>query len=436
MRPELERGAFYRAMWRWHFYAGLIVLPILALMAVTGALYLYKAEIERIVYRDRIVTEGVGPTLPPSRLIAAVEARDGRPVSQISRPAAPDESWRLTVRNGEGPAIVWFVDPRDGRLLGSMEGGGLMQTIKTLHSLALAGPAGNRLVEVVAGWAVLLCITGLYLRWPRAGNRALALRGRVGGRLFWRDLHGSLGFLAAAVILFLAVTGMPWTEVWGGGLRQVVSANNLGRPKLPALPWVAPVREALPWSLRDGGAPAGGPGDIGPDEAMRVAAGRGVTGGASLILPSSPGAPYLVVTNVVRAQDARAITIDAGSGAVVQDIDWRHFGGGAKAVEWGIATHQGQQYGEANRLLMLVGCIILLLLCATGPILWWKRRRDGRLSPPPAPPPGAARTIAGLMIVLGALFPLTGLSMAAALAGEWLVRRARGYPASAATSSQ
>ena len=30
----MDHTGFYRAMWRWHFYAGLIVLPVLALMAV------------------------------------------------------------------------------------------------------------------------------------------------------------------------------------------------------------------------------------------------------------------------------------------------------------------------------------------------------------------------------------------------------------------
>ena len=32
----------YRAVWRWHFYAGLLVLPFLMLMALTGALYLFQ----------------------------------------------------------------------------------------------------------------------------------------------------------------------------------------------------------------------------------------------------------------------------------------------------------------------------------------------------------------------------------------------------------
>ncbi|NYI23194.1 PepSY-associated TM helix domain-containing protein [Sphingobium indicum] len=412
----MKSGSFYRAMWRWHFYAGLIVLPVLALMAVTGALYLYKPEIERAVYHDRIVVRPGGVLLPPSRLVAAVEKASGGAVSQMQRPAAADESWRLTVGG-----TVWFVDPHDGRILGRLVDGGVMRTVKELHSLALTGPVGNRLVEVVAGWAILLCVTGLYLRWPRAGNRALALRGRPGGRLFWRDLHGTVGFLAAGAILFLAVTGMPWTSVWGGGLRGLIAERGLGRPSAAVIPWSAPVKEALPWALRERGAVPGGSGGVGVDEIVRIAEVRGLKGGVMIGFPASAGMPWLVSAQAVKAQDAHVLTIDAGSGAVAQDVDWRMFGGGARAVEWGVATHQGLEYGEANRLLMLAGCLCLLLLCLTAPLLWWKRRSGE----PPAAGLREKRVVAGSMLGLGLLFPLTGLSMAAALAGEWVWGRLR-----------
>jgi uncharacterized iron-regulated membrane protein len=191
------------------------------------------------------------------------------------------------------------------------------------------------------------------------------------------------------------------------------------------VPVSTPAKEALPWSLREGGVPLGRAGDIGVDEAMRIAAARGVAGGYTLIRPASAGMPYLIATTVVRAQDARAITIDAGSGAVTQDIDWRMFGPGARAVEWGIATHQGQEYGEVNRLLMLAGCLCLLLLCVTAPVLWWKRRLGGRLTEPPAASVGPKRTVTAMMIALGVLFPLTGLSMIAALIGEWILGKVR-----------
>jgi len=43
-------GEVYRAFWRWHFYAGLLVLPILMLMALTGGLYLFKDELTAVLY--------------------------------------------------------------------------------------------------------------------------------------------------------------------------------------------------------------------------------------------------------------------------------------------------------------------------------------------------------------------------------------------------
>lgn len=52
--PPALSGA-YRAVWRWHFYAGLLVLPFLMLMALTGGLYLFKAEIDDAVYRLSLI---------------------------------------------------------------------------------------------------------------------------------------------------------------------------------------------------------------------------------------------------------------------------------------------------------------------------------------------------------------------------------------------
>ena len=43
--------ALYRAVWRWHFLAGLLSLPFLLNLAVTGALYLFTPEINHILYR-------------------------------------------------------------------------------------------------------------------------------------------------------------------------------------------------------------------------------------------------------------------------------------------------------------------------------------------------------------------------------------------------
>ena len=40
----------YRVIWRWHFYAGMIIAPALIVVAATGALYIFKDELEAVLY--------------------------------------------------------------------------------------------------------------------------------------------------------------------------------------------------------------------------------------------------------------------------------------------------------------------------------------------------------------------------------------------------
>jgi uncharacterized iron-regulated membrane protein len=426
------RESLYRAVWRWHFYAGLIILPMLMWLAATGALYLYKAELERVVYGAWTQRQFTGPPTALAPMLDRVTAQMPGRVTRIERPADPDASWRMTLVRPDGERRTLFVDPAFGQVLGSTAEGGVMETVKRLHSLAITGPVGNAVIEIAAGWVILLCLSGFYLWWPRAGQRALALRGRVGQRLFWRDFHASIGALVGAVILFLAVTGMPWSGYWGGWLRGAVAAVGGGRPPAPEAArgehadHGAP-DPALPWSMQHRGHPTGhGGADIGPDRAIAIASARGIGSAWSLTPPAEPAAPYLVAAAATRADDARVLYLDAADGRVLLDAPYVQFGQGAQAIEWGIAVHQGQQYGEANRLAMLAGCIGAWLLGLSAPILWWKRRRAGRLTPPPrADNRRASRGVAAIMLTVGALFPLTGATMLAALTGEWLWRAIR-----------
>lgn len=423
-------GNLYRAVWRWHFFAGLIVLPVLTWMALTGGTYLYHREIERIVYADWIELPAPTPGNPSAQaVVAAVERSTGGKVSQVAIPAAADESWRLSLDMPEGPRTA-FVRPSDGVVLGSVAGGGIAETIKHLHSLTVAGPAGNIVVEIVAGWAVTLVLTGFYLWWPRAGQRALSLAGRTTERRFWRNFHASVGSLVGLVLLFLAVTGMPWSYFWGARFHAFVAEQGIGRPKPDG---VAEHKHdaALPWSLR-GQAPMArhGEHDVGSDAALAIARSRGLSAPLTLGLPSKPGAPYLVAAAVGRQQDAHVVYVDPPTGEVLLDAGGRDFGIGARVFEWGIYTHQGQQYGEANRLIMLATCLGVLLLAGSAPVMWGKRRRGGRLvAPPLADPPGSARGFATIMLAVGALFPLTGATMVVAMTLAWLLRGSRGAPA-------
>ncbi|WP_420963886.1 PepSY domain-containing protein, partial [Brucella sp. IR073] len=67
----------YRAVWRWHFYAGLLVLPFMITLAVTGALYLFRDEIDAIVHSDlkRVAVQENIIRAAPSAMVAAALAK-------------------------------------------------------------------------------------------------------------------------------------------------------------------------------------------------------------------------------------------------------------------------------------------------------------------------------------------------------------------------
>ena len=50
-RPE-NPSAAYRTVWRWHFYAGLFCLPFIIVLSLTGAIYLFKPQID--AWLDRL----------------------------------------------------------------------------------------------------------------------------------------------------------------------------------------------------------------------------------------------------------------------------------------------------------------------------------------------------------------------------------------------
>lgn len=414
----------YRAVWRWHFYAGLFVLPVLMLMALTGGLYLFKAEIESAAYGRMAQVAPRGEWTSPDRWAASAQASVGGQAASVLVPEQPDRAVQVKVRTPDGERTV-FVDPHDARVLGSVDGDGVMGTVKALHSLALLGRPFNILVEIVAGWAIILVATGLFLWWPRKRDVAVVVprAGDPKRRPFWRDLHAVTGLYAGAVIVFLAVTGMPWSAVWGDRVLNVMRESGLGRPPAPsAETWSHAGPHDDPagtgWTMEHAVLHAPGHGEARLSTVIATVEAARLPRPYTVTIPASPDLAWTAARATERAGEARSLYVDGRSGAVKADIRWAQFGVGAKAFEWGIAVHQGQQYGWTNRIVMLLGCIAIWVLAISGLVMWWKRRPGrGGLGAPPAPPgPRARAAVLGIVLPLAILYPLTGLSLLAALA--------------------
>ncbi|WP_269514348.1 PepSY-associated TM helix domain-containing protein [Brevundimonas subvibrioides] len=421
----------YRTVWRWHFYAGLLVLPFLMLMALTGGIYLFKGEIDGLAYRDLSHVEARSQTASPDRWIAAAEAGTGGKVTNLLVPARPDQAVRLTVTLPDGAKRTAFVDPHDARLIGTTPFGGVMETVKRLHSLILLGKWANAIVEIVAGWAIILVATGLFMWWPRGRSVGVTTIKATDAtrRPFWRDLHAVTGLYAGAIIVFLALTGMPWSAVWGDQVMGYLKDHGLGRPRPPAASPAfehaehmnAPV--GVGWTMEGMVMPT--PDAMGPARLSAVVAtadAQGLPRPYTVSIPTDPALAWTAARVVERVEDNRILYIDATTGAVRADVRYDQFGLGAKAYEWGIGVHQGTQYGWINRYLMLAGCIAIWILGLSALVMWWKRRPKGHLAAPVAPPgPRAKVAVLAIVLPLAILYPLTGLSLIVAVVLDRLV---------------
>lgn len=418
----------YRAVWRWHFYAGVFVMPVLMLLALTGGLYLFKDEVDGFLYRDMIRVPAVKTQAAPDAWVAsAAQAAGGGRVANLVMPARDDQAIRLRVDRPGGVQKTVFVDSHTGRVTGVIPAGGFMEVVKKTHSLTLLGRPFNILVEIVAGWTIILFATGLYLWWPRGRGVANFAPQTTDGRRrpFWRDLHALTGFYVGGVVLFLAVTGMPWSAVWGDKVMGAVKETGLGRPPAPvAGAWQRAQHHDAPvgagWTMEGMVMMHDHAGHGGLAQVLRVADQASLARPYTVNIPKADDTAYTLTTQATRAQDSRSLYVDAASGRLLGDIGYDQFGVGAKAIEFGIYTHQGTQFGQANRIVMLLGCIGVWLLAISGLVMWWKRRPPNlsrrRLGAPPAPPgPRARAAVLGIVLPLAILYPLTGLSLIAAV---------------------
>ncbi|MBS0251443.1 MAG: PepSY domain-containing protein, partial [Proteobacteria bacterium] len=66
---------WYNAVWRWHFYAGLFCVPFVIWLSCTGALYLWRPQIEALLDRPyENLSVSAAAASPESQVEAAFKA--------------------------------------------------------------------------------------------------------------------------------------------------------------------------------------------------------------------------------------------------------------------------------------------------------------------------------------------------------------------------
>lgn len=226
---------WYRTIWRWHFYAGVLCIPFVLWLGATGAVYLFKPQIESWLDRPYANLALSGDPLAPAALAeAATRAVPGSVLQSYQLPQNANDARQIIVGAGSEQTRV-YVHPTSGDVLSvQKEEARPMQVVFRLHGELLAGRFGSTIVEIAASWTIVLLLTGLFLWWPRPGSKAAGTvypRLSASGRTFWRDMHAVTALWVSAFALFLILSGLPWAKNWGSYLAAIreITGTTAGR---------------------------------------------------------------------------------------------------------------------------------------------------------------------------------------------------------------
>jgi len=444
---SLRAPAFYTLAWRWHFYAGLFVIPFLILLSLTGIIYLFKPQLDQLMYPELLQVPVAAQQISADQQLAVVQqAYPQALIKQYLPPVAAERSAQF-VLDSAGQTLNVFVDPYRGTLLGSQDAQDNLQAIaRQLHGELMIGTVGDRLIELAAGWGIVLVMSGLYLWWPSGSSGAGVLWPRLSarGRLLWRDLHVVTGFWGSLFLLFMLLTGMTWTGFWGA---QFAGAWN----HFPAAMWDDvpqsgqltgslnnSSQQTVAWAVEVTPLPASDPhaahnahgASIGPSAAPQVslqqvvgtAGASGLQPGYSITLPKGETGVYSIALFADDPRNDATLHLDQYSGAVLADVRWEDYGLLARTVETGVVLHEGKLFGLANQLFMLLVCLMIVLSAVSGLVMWWLRRPQGRFGAPPLRHDLPRwKTAIVIMCLLGVAFPLVGASLLLMWALDWLL---------------
>lgn len=439
VKPKrLEAKQLYRILWRWHFYAGVFAIPFVIILSITGAIYLFKPQVDAFnnsPYQNLALTGA--RTTADQQLQAALAAVPNSTLSAYELPRSATDAVQILV-NQDREKMRVYVHPHTLQILHiKNDQSGIMKLAHDIHGELLLGKIGSLLVELAASWVIVLVLTGIYLWWPRnAKGLAGVLYPRLSykARVFWKDLHAVVGMWLSFLVLFLLVSGLPWALVWGSAFKEVRQiTGSLNRPQ----DWVIAGRhqDHAEHNEHLGAQVIGLLSEVANlqtiiDRAQDLKFAAPVlvmppvknkpTGGSSWMKGSSKN---WSVKSLAQNRPLRAdAEIDAKTADVVSRTDFSQRHLIDRIVGIGVAAHEGQLFGWFNQLLGLLTSIGLLVLCVSGFFMWRKRKPQDALGAPPSIPDAKlGYGFIAIIVITAVLLPVLAGSLVVIFIVEYII---------------
>lgn len=473
----------WRSVWRIHFYSGMLALPFILFMALTGLVILYTQPIQDALQGDMrtVVDQGEWASFDDQE--QAVEAAyPDLAVISMTVPPDGEHSTVFGLDDGSVAGQQAFVDPYTAEVLGREgTGSGIIPLANRLHgslnneSVTLNLPTvsalwdgesvmrdyvvGDLVIEVIGVWTMVLVLSGLFIWWPRqsraaaeptSGRQVLGVRVRATGRARWRDLHGLSGVVLFSLVLLTVISGLAWSTYWGPNftaLANEVSPNTWTDAPASALGErgdLDRLGNQIHWNTgeipipasyvteRDGSQPAA----ISLDGVVAISEEEGMKPGYTVFFPANSedeaGNPVFgsfTVSNSWPRQtgEARDLFLDQFSGEPLAQQDVYGYGAVSQGLDTLVSVHMGTQFGIATRIMMTVLCVLAIWSATSAMVMFWKRRRPGTLGLPRRPVDvHLAKRLAVIACAVAIVFPQWGVTALVVLAFDrFVIRRVR-----------
>ncbi|MYH29376.1 MAG: PepSY domain-containing protein [Acidobacteria bacterium] len=370
-----------RAIFWVHLAAGVAASVVILMLAVTGVILTYEAQLDRWALRG-YRADPPGPDVAPlgvDELIARVVTRE--------QPAGLVASVALH-RDPREPAVVELDDGTTlhvDRFEGESLGDGDTRTRRFLRSVlywhrwfALEGEQriiGRTIVATANLGFLFLLVSGIYLWWPPAGSRAawrnaLWFRGGLGGRARDFNWHNVIGFWSAVPLAVIVFSGATISYQWAADVVHRLAGDTPPFQASPR-PWESAAQDDPPVAS-----------DQAPPllalQALAAKAGAETPDWRTLTidLPASVHEPVVVaVDRGTGRQPSRSedLLFDRATGELVARAGYPTFSRGFKIRRWLRFAHTGEVYGVIGQTIAGITSLGVAVMVWTGLAMSWRR---------------------------------------------------------------
>lgn len=222
-----------------HLWLGVGSGIILFIVCLSGTIYTFRHEVEHALEPEKyeVIKPENSSILSADELIALVEKETAGKVTSISIPENETSSYELSVKSSpeERRGTGYYVNPYTGGILGT-QGGAVSDfffVMMRLHRwLLIEGDAGKIIVGISTIIFVFLIISGFIIWLPKKWKnwkQGFTIKYKANWKRVNHDLHNTLGFYSAILLLIMALTGLCWSFGWyRDGLSNVIGAKVFG----------------------------------------------------------------------------------------------------------------------------------------------------------------------------------------------------------------